>query len=57
METIGILKKGNSNTNSLAYTLLVRPILEYEAACWVPYKAGQRQNKTAKFAHHKNDFS
>jgi hypothetical protein len=27
--TMRILKKGNSNTKSLAYTSLVRPILEY----------------------------
>jgi len=36
-----ILKKGNSNTKSLAYTTLVRPILEYGAACWDPYREGQ----------------
>ena len=28
-----ILKKGN-NTKRLAYTALVRPILEYGAVCW-----------------------
>jgi hypothetical protein len=39
----------------------VRPILEYEVACWDPYREGQInaldrvQNKAAKFAHHKND--
>jgi len=27
-----VLKKGNRNTQSLAYTSLVRPILEYESA-------------------------
>jgi hypothetical protein len=32
--TIRIFRKGNSNTKSLAYTSLVRPILEYGAACW-----------------------
>jgi len=31
-----ILKTGNSNTKSLAYMSLVRPILEYGAACWNP---------------------
>jgi len=36
-----ILKKGNSGTKSLTYTKLVRPILEYGAACWDPYRAGQ----------------
>jgi len=55
-----ILKKGNSNTKSLAYMSLVRPILEYGAARWDPYREGQIialdrvQKKAAKFAHHKN---
>jgi len=31
--TLRILKKGNSNTKSLAYMSLIRPILEYGAAC------------------------
>jgi len=36
----------------------VRPILEYGAACWDPYREGQKsaldrvQKKAAKFAHH-----
>jgi len=53
-----IVKKGNKNMKSLAYTSLVRPILEYEAACWDPYRECQIsaldrvQNKAAKFAHH-----
>ena len=34
--TMRILKKDNSNTKSLAYMSLVRPILEYGAACWDP---------------------
>jgi len=29
-----IIKGGNNNTKRLAYTALVRPILEYEAVCW-----------------------
>jgi len=39
---------------------LVRPILEYGATCWNPYREGQisaldrMQKKVAKFAHHKN---
>ena len=55
-----ILKKGNSNIKSLAYMTLVRPILEYGAACWDPYREGQInalarvQKKAAKFAYHKN---
>jgi len=30
-----IFKKGNSNTESLAFMSLVRPILEYGATCWI----------------------
>jgi hypothetical protein len=39
---------------------LVRPILEYGAACWDPHREGQisaldrMQKKAAKFAHHEN---
>ena len=53
-----IVKKGNKNMKSLAYTSLVRPIFEYGAACWNPYREWQMsaldqvQNKAAKFAHH-----
>jgi hypothetical protein len=53
-----ILRKGNNNTKTLAYTSLVRPILEYGAACWDPYREGQIreldrvQKKAAKFSHH-----
>jgi len=36
-----ILKKGNSSAKSLVYMTLVRPILEYGAACWDPYREGQ----------------
>jgi hypothetical protein len=42
---------------SLAYRSLVRPILEYGAVCWDPYREGQIwaldrvQNKAARFAH------
>jgi len=55
-----IIKNGNSNTKSLAYVSFVRPILEYGAACWDPYREGQIsalekvQKKAAKFAHHTN---
>jgi hypothetical protein len=53
-----IVKKENKNTESSAYMSLVRPILEYGAACWDPYRECQIsaldrvQNKAAKFAHH-----
>ena len=58
--TMRILKQGNSNTESLAYMSRVRPILEYGAAYWDPYREGQIsaldrvQKKAAKFAHHKD---
>jgi hypothetical protein len=32
------LKKGNNNMKHLAYTTLARPILEYGAVCWDPYR-------------------
>jgi len=56
-----IVKNGNKNTKSLAYTSPVRPILEYGAACWDPNRecqisASDRvQNKAAKFSHHSGD--
>jgi hypothetical protein len=59
--TLRILKQGKGNTKSLAYTLIVRPILEYGVARWDPYRKGQVntldrvQNMAAKFAHHRSD--
>jgi len=56
-----ILKKGNNNTKRLAYTALVRPILEYGAVCWDPYREGQVsalnrvQKREAKFANNINE--
>ena len=53
-----ILKIGNRNTKSLAYTSLVRLILEYGAACWDPCTEGQItaldrvQTKAAQFTNH-----
>jgi hypothetical protein len=47
---------------SLVYTSLVRPILEYRAACWDPYKEVQIiavdrvEKKAAKFANHAIEF-
>jgi len=55
-----ILKMGNSNTKSLAYMSLVRPILSYGTDCWDPYRESQIssldrvQKKAAKFAHYTN---
>ena len=54
------LKNGNSNTKSLAYTSLVRAILEYRAAWWDPYRGqintlDRVQKKAAKFANHTSD--
>jgi hypothetical protein len=59
--TMHILKRGNSDTKLFAYTSLVRPILEYGAVCWDPYRKRQRsaldrvQRKAAKLAYHRND--
>jgi len=56
-----IVKKRNNSTRILAYTALVRLILEYGAACWDPYREGQIhaldrvQKKAAKFANHTNE--
>jgi hypothetical protein len=56
-----ILKKGNNNTKRLAYTSLVRPILEYGAVCWDPNREGQVsplnrvQNRAAEFARNTNE--
>jgi hypothetical protein len=36
-----IIKNGNSNTKSLAYTSLDQPILKYMLPCWDPYLEGQ----------------
>jgi hypothetical protein len=43
--TMRILKKGNSNTKSFAYTSVVRPILEYGVTCRDPY---ERTDKCAR---------
>ena len=61
--TMRILKKGNSNTKSLAHMSLVRPILEYGATCWDPCREEQVssldsvQKKMAKFAHLTNSLN
>jgi len=52
-----LLKNGNRNTKSSAYTSLVRPVLEYGAARWDPRReepinASDRvQNKAAQFTY------
>jgi hypothetical protein len=49
------------NTKGLAYTSLVRPVLEYEAACWDPSREGKInasdrvQKKPAQFTNHTKD--
>jgi hypothetical protein len=56
-----VLKKGNNNTKRLAYTALVRPILEYAAVCWDPYREGQVsalnrvQKRADKFGNNTNE--
>ena len=53
-----VLKKGNMNTNSLAHTSLVRPVLKYGSACWDPCTEGQIntvdrvQKEAAQFTNH-----
>jgi hypothetical protein len=54
-----VLKKGNRITKLLAYTSLVLPILEYESACWDPYRRqiialDRVQKKAAQFTNHTN---
>jgi hypothetical protein len=54
-----VLKKGNRNTKSLAYTSLIRSILEYGSACWGPCREGQInalvQKKAVLFTNHTKD--
>jgi hypothetical protein len=53
-----VIKQGNNNAKNIAYKSLVRPVLEYGAVCWGPYRECQInaldrvQNKAAKFAYH-----
>jgi len=50
------------NAESLAYTSLVRPILEYGSARWDPYREGRInaldgvQKKAAQFTNHTKDY-
>ena len=56
-----IHKQGHNNMKILAYTVLVRPILEYGAVCWGPHKEGQVtalnrvQKRADKFANNVNE--
>jgi hypothetical protein len=56
-----ILKKGNSNTKSLANMSLVHPVLEYGVAYWDLFREGKInaldwvQKKVAKFANLTNE--
>jgi len=56
-----ILKQGSNNMKHLDCTALVRPILEYGAVCWDPYREGQVsalnrvQKEAAKFANGINE--
>ena len=56
-----VFKKGNRNTKTLTHTSLVRPVLQYGAACWDPCTEGQInaldrvQTKTAQFTNHMKD--
>jgi hypothetical protein len=36
-----ILKRGSSKTKELAYLSLIRPLTEYGAVCWDPYRQNQ----------------
>jgi len=51
----------NNNTKRLAYMALVRPIFEYGAVCWDPYREGEVstlnrvQKRAAKFANNINE--
>ena len=49
-------QKGNRNTKSLAHTLLVRPVLEYGAACWDPCPEGHiNASDRVQFTDHTKD--
>jgi len=59
---VRVLKKGNRNTKRLAYTSLVRPVLECGSACWDPRRGGQInaldqiQTKAAQFTNRTKDY-
>lgn len=55
------LKKANPKTKEVAYMTLVRPLMEYGAGCWDPYRTQQinslerLQRRAAKFVKGKRD--
>jgi len=61
MEGTSFRKAYTQKGKPLAYTSLVRPILEYGAVCWDPYREGQvsalnrMQKRAAKFANNVNE--
>jgi hypothetical protein len=61
--TMCVLIKGTNSAKSLAYTSLVRPILEYGTVCWDPFREGQInafdqvQKKAAKFVNLMNNLN
>jgi hypothetical protein len=56
-----VLKKGNRNTKHLAYTSLVRPVLEYKSVCWDTCRKRQineinkKRKKAVQFTNHTKD--
>jgi len=55
-----MFKKGNRNRKSLAYTSFVRPVLEYDSACWGPCRGqinalDREQKEAAQFTYHTKD--
>jgi len=49
---IPVLEEGNNNTKRLDFTAQVRPVPEYGAVCWDPYREGQVSawNRVQKWA-------
>jgi len=56
-----VVKVGTNNTKRLAYRAQVRPILEYGAVCWDPYRKGRvnafnrMQKRAPKFSNNIHD--
>jgi hypothetical protein len=60
---VRVLKKGNRSTKCVSYRSLVRPVLEYGAACWDPCREGQIktldrvQKKAAQYTNRTKDLT